>query len=86
MQETAEKARRTAVLIIILISYLMIVLDISIVITGLPKIREGLGFSDAGLSWVQNAYTLQKPRSKNLLQASARSYLSRSARFGLTYL
>jgi hypothetical protein len=36
----------------------MIVLDISIVITGLPKIREGLGFSRSGLSWVQTAYTL----------------------------
>lgn len=45
-------------LAIILASYLMIVLDISIVITGLPKIRESLGFSAAGLSWVQNAYTL----------------------------
>ncbi|MES2999490.1 MAG: MFS transporter [Pseudomonadota bacterium] len=36
----------------------MIVIDISIVITGLPRIQEGLGFSHAGLSWVQNAYTL----------------------------
>jgi MFS family permease len=50
--------RRTAVLAIILASYLMIVLDISIVITALPKIHSGLGFSAAGLSWVQNAYTL----------------------------
>jgi EmrB/QacA subfamily drug resistance transporter len=46
------------VLAIILASYLMIVLDISIVATGLPKIRQSLGFSIAGLSWVQNAYTL----------------------------
>ncbi|MCW3477969.1 MFS transporter [Neisseriaceae bacterium JH1-16] len=45
-------------LAIILISYLMIVLDISIVITGLPKIRDGLHFSATGLSWVQSAYTL----------------------------
>src|SRR5438552_3227229 len=51
-------SHRTAVLAIVLVSYLMIVLDISIVITGLPKIREGLGFSPTGLSWVQNAYTL----------------------------
>ena len=43
---------------IVLASYLMIVLDISIVITGLPKIRDSLGFSISGLSWVQNAYTL----------------------------
>jgi MFS family permease len=49
---------RGAVLAIIVASYLMIVVDISIVITGLPKIQAGLGFSHAGLSWVQNAYTL----------------------------
>jgi EmrB/QacA subfamily drug resistance transporter len=47
-----------AVLAIILASYLMIVLDISIVITALPKIQHSLGFSATGLSWVQNAYTL----------------------------
>ena len=50
--------RRTPVLTIILASYLMIVLDISIVITALPKIHHGLGFSATSLSWVQNAYTL----------------------------
>lgn len=50
--------RRAAVLAIILVSYVMIVLDISIVITGLPKILRELGFTDAGLSWVSNAYTL----------------------------
>jgi hypothetical protein len=51
-------SRRTPVLVIILASYLMIVLDISIVITALPKIRDSLGFSATGLSWVQNAYPL----------------------------
>src|SRR5689334_23583905 len=45
-------------LAIILASYLMIVLDVSIVITALPKIHHSLGFSSTGLSWVQNAYTL----------------------------
>jgi EmrB/QacA subfamily drug resistance transporter len=45
-------------LAIILASYLMIVLDVSIVITALPKIHHALGFSSTGLSWVQNAYTL----------------------------
>jgi EmrB/QacA subfamily drug resistance transporter len=49
---------RKPVLAIILISYFMIVLDISIVITGLPKIHAGLGFSATDLSWVQSAYTL----------------------------
>jgi len=50
--------RQRAVLAIVIASYLMIVIDISIVITGLPKIREGLRFSPTSLSWVQNAYTL----------------------------
>jgi EmrB/QacA subfamily drug resistance transporter len=49
---------KTAILAIVLISYTMIVLDISITITGLPKIHHDLNFSLAGLSWVQNAYTL----------------------------
>jgi EmrB/QacA subfamily drug resistance transporter len=53
-----DRHRRSVLLAIILASYLMIVLDISIVITGLPKIREGLGFSPSGLSWVQTSYTL----------------------------
>jgi EmrB/QacA subfamily drug resistance transporter len=57
--ETGVNPRHTtAILSIILISYLMIVLDISIVITALPRMQESLGFSATGLSWVQNAYTL----------------------------
>jgi EmrB/QacA subfamily drug resistance transporter len=56
--DTGRGARRTPVLVIILVSYLMIVLDISIVITALPTMRTGLGFSATGLSWAQNAYTL----------------------------
>ena len=54
----AAMNKQRAILAIIVVSYLMIVVDISIVITGLPRIRDGLGFSHAGLSWVQNAYTL----------------------------
>jgi EmrB/QacA subfamily drug resistance transporter len=46
------------VLGIILATYLMIILDASVVITALPKIQEGLGFSAADLSWVQSAYAL----------------------------
>lgn len=55
---TAPVVRKTAVLLIILASYLMIVLDISIVVTALPKIHEGLAFSPTELSWVERAYTL----------------------------
>jgi EmrB/QacA subfamily drug resistance transporter len=46
------------VLAIILGCYLMVVLDASVVITALPDIRLDLGFSPAGLSWVQNIYAL----------------------------
>ena len=45
-------------LAIILGSYLMVVLDVSVVITALPKIHQALHFSAAGLSWVQSAYAL----------------------------
>jgi MFS family permease len=43
---------------IILTSQLMIVLDASVVITALPRIRDTFDFSPTSLSWVQNAYTL----------------------------
>jgi len=49
---------RSRLLAVILGSYLMIVLDVSIVINALPRIHNALGFSATGLSWVQNAYTL----------------------------
>ena len=49
---------RFSQLSVILGSYLMIVLDVSIVINALPRIHHALGFSATGLSWVQNAYTL----------------------------
>lgn len=64
----------------------MIVLDISIVITALPEMVQGLGFSATGLSWVQNAYTLAigglpllgaailAPSTLALLTASCRPY------------
>lgn len=53
-----KSANKGAVLAIILISYVMIVLDISVVLTGLPKIHQELGFSESDLAWVQSAYTL----------------------------
>ena len=45
-------------LTIITLSYLMLVVDLSIAITALPLIKTDLGFSTASLSWIQNAYTL----------------------------
>lgn len=61
---------RPEILALVLASYLMIVLDISIVITGLPRIRDSLGFSPAMLSWVHTAYTLS---FGGLLMAGARA-------------
>src|SRR3954447_16767392 len=49
---------RAALLAIILTGYLLVLLDVSILMAALPSIRAGLGFSAAGLSWAQNAYTL----------------------------
>src|ERR1039458_5837919 len=52
------EAHSKVVLAVILATYLMIILDATIVITALPQIHRSLGFSSTGLSWVQNAYTL----------------------------
>ena len=51
-------SHKIPVILIILASYTIPILDGSIAITGLSRIRTDLGFSDTGLSWVQNAYTL----------------------------
>jgi hypothetical protein len=48
-------AHSNVILAIILVSYVMIVLDISVVLTGLPKIHQQLGFSETNLAWVQSA-------------------------------
>ena len=50
--------RATIVLALILTCQLMVVLDATIVNIALHDIKSSLGFSDAGLSWVINAYTL----------------------------
>ncbi|MCZ4501138.1 MAG: transporter [Marmoricola sp.] len=55
---TSPAPHRTAILWIVLISYFMIILDVSIVFTGLTHMREDVGFSTTGLAWVQSAYTL----------------------------
>lgn len=46
------------VLAIILISFAMIVIDNSIVFTGLSQIQAELGFTDEGLSWISTIYAL----------------------------
>jgi EmrB/QacA subfamily drug resistance transporter len=56
--DASARPHPTLVLAVILATYLMIVLDASVVITALPSIGERLHFSAAGLSWVQSAYAL----------------------------
>ena len=55
---TPTPSSKAYVLLVIVCSYLLIVLDISIVIAALPRMQLDLGFTAAGLSWVQNAYIL----------------------------
>lgn len=49
---------RGAILTIVLVSYFMIILDNSVIFTGLPSLQVELGLSSAELAWVQDAYTL----------------------------
>ncbi|ATM95642.1 multidrug resistance protein B [Yersinia frederiksenii] len=53
-----KNSHLTAVLLIVLVSYFMIIIDASIVITGLDKIQQELGFTEARLAWMQDAYLL----------------------------
>jgi EmrB/QacA subfamily drug resistance transporter len=53
-----DQVQKGHVLAIVLASYFIILLDTSIVITGLPEIRDAFDLSRTQLSWVQNAYTL----------------------------
>jgi EmrB/QacA subfamily drug resistance transporter len=55
---TTPVVHRTAILAIILVTYFMIILDNSIIFTGLPSIQATMDFSPTGLTWVQDAYTL----------------------------
>jgi MFS family permease len=55
---TAARGHRGLVLAIILVGYLLVLLDVSILMAALPRIHGDLGFSPTSLSWVQNAYTL----------------------------
>src|SRR5213082_914673 len=48
--------RRWAALIVVCLAQLMIVLDVTIVNVALPSIQRDLGFSQANLTWVVNAF------------------------------
>src|SRR5579864_1142567 len=54
----AAQRRRWLALYVLCMGVLMIVLDTTIVNVALPSIRADLGFNDASLSWVVNAYLL----------------------------
>jgi MFS family permease len=49
---------RWLVLVIVCLAQFMVVLDATVVNVALPSIQRGLGFSQADLQWVINAYTL----------------------------
>jgi EmrB/QacA subfamily drug resistance transporter len=45
-------------LVLVCLAQFMVILDVSIVNVALPSIQDDLGFSDTGLQWVVNGYTL----------------------------
>ncbi|MFD5794860.1 MFS transporter [Streptomyces diastatochromogenes] len=55
---TGAPVHAALILTIICVSYFMVILDNSIVFTGLPQIQSAMGFSETGLSWITNAYVL----------------------------
>src|SRR6478735_7265582 len=56
--DAASAKSRWLALYVLCLGDLMIVLDQSIVNVALPSIRTDLGFSQASLAWVVNAYLL----------------------------
>jgi len=58
--EPAEEAntRHALLLTVCCLAQFMVILDVSIVNVALPTIRGSLGFSEADLPWVINAYTI----------------------------
>ncbi|HEX6488744.1 MAG TPA: MFS transporter [Candidatus Dormibacteraeota bacterium] len=53
-----DDLRRWIALLVVCFGQLMIVLDSTIVNVALPSIQGDLGFSEAGLTWVVNAYSI----------------------------
>lgn len=54
----AKPSSPTVVMIVACLAQFMVILDVSIVNVALPSIQGDLGFSETGLQWVVNAYTL----------------------------
>ncbi len=55
---TNSDRRRWASLMVVCLAQLMIVLDVTIVNVALPSIQRDLGFSQANLTWVVNAFLI----------------------------
>ncbi|RFB81534.1 MFS transporter [Methylovirgula sp. 4M-Z18] len=58
LQRSARLADPNTILGVVLTAYLMILLDLSIVYTGMPEIGKTMGMSPVMQTWVQNAYLL----------------------------
>ena len=58
MTTTKSPDTRWTALLVLCTGVLMIVLDATVVNVALPSIQEDLGFSQAGLAWVVNAYLI----------------------------
>jgi EmrB/QacA subfamily drug resistance transporter len=59
MPEAADTSRRLrATLILCCLAQFMVILDVSVVNVALPAIHRALRFSESGLQWVVNAYTV----------------------------
>lgn len=50
--------RKSLILLLACLGNFMVVLDVAVVNVALPAMRADLGFSDTGLQWIVNAYTL----------------------------
>ncbi|MGW0191755.1 MFS transporter [Streptomyces sp. NPDC003362] len=55
---TKPAGRPGVVLVIVLALQTMLILDVNVVNIALPQLKESLGFSPTGLSWVLNSYLL----------------------------
>src|SRR5881394_3445355 len=55
---TPERDTRWLALVVLCAGVLMIVLDVTVVNVALPSIQSDLGFTQAGLAWVVNAYLI----------------------------
>lgn len=55
---TTAAHRGTKLIVVVCAAQFMVMLDIAIVNIALPSIHTDLGFTDTGLQWVVNAYTL----------------------------